>query len=849
MLRATLKGLLAHKLRLLLSAVAVVLGVAFVAGSLVFTSTLSRTFHDLFESVSADVTVTRATSFDQGLINSSTSAADFGVPASVLRTVKGVSGVAAADGDIQAEGVYVVDKDGKAIGGTGAPGIGIGWSGTPGLSVTTITSGRPPAAAGEVAIDRTTAEKGGFVVGDTTSVLTPKGAQDEKIVGIFKFGKTGGLAGASLTAFDPATAQQLLGAPGVYSSVSVKASDGVSEETLKQRISAALPSGYDVKTKSQQVDENSKALESSLKFINIFLLVFAGIALFVGSFIILNTFSMIVAQRSRELALLRAIGASRGQVTRSVLGEASVVGLIGATVGLGLGVALAAGLKALFGAIGLELTSSLALPASAIIWSYVVGVLVTLGAAYLPARRAAKVPPVAAMRDDVAMPERSLRVRLVVGSALAGIGVLAMLGGTLTSSGGTAATLVGLGALALIGGAIALSPVLSRPALRLIAGWFHKPWGTVGRLAEENARRNPRRTAATASALMIGLALVTSMSILGASTGASVDQLVNKVFGADFSISNNAGTPFSPDVAARARQVPGVAQVAQERFGQAKVGGTTEGIAAIEPDALGSLISVTFRSGSADGLAGDGLLVAEKTATERGWSVGSKVPVTFPFGGSTVLTVGGIYDDDASAALQSYVVSLDTFSKAGYAQQDRFVYVGVDQGADLATVRSGLQKVVDAFPIVQLQDQAEFKDSQRASINQLLYVIYALLALAVLIAVLGIVNTLALSVIERTREIGLLRAVGMVRPQLRRMVRLESVAIAVYGALLGVVLGLVFGVALQRALSGQGIQVLSVPVGRLVVFLVLAAVVGVLAAVWPARRAARLDVLRAITTE
>jgi len=848
-LRAVVRSLLAHKLRLVLSGVAVVLGVAFVAGSLVFTDTLGRTFDDLFASISADVTVTKKTSYDTGLFTSAAPGTEQGVPTSLLPRIRRVDGVADAIGDVQTQGVYLVGRDGKAVGGQGAPGIGINFStANPELSSLTLEQGHRPHGPDQVAVDTKTAGKADLTVGQRRRVLTPSGARTVRVVGIFKFGKTGGLAGASLVAFDTASAQRLLGASDRFSSISIEAADGVSADTLKRRVLAAIPGAYEAKTKQQLTKESSDDLQQGLRFFDVFLLVFAGIALVVGSFLILNTFSMLVAQRSRELALLRALGASRRQVRRSVLAEAVVVGVLGSTAGLALGFGLAALLRALFGSFGLELDGPLVFSVRTVVWSYAVGVVVTTVAAYLPARRASRVPPVAAMRDDVALPERSLRIRAALGTLLVLGGAAALgLGAAGAGSGSQSASLVGAGAALLLFGAVALSPVLSRPVLAVLAGWLPRVFGTVGRLAHENARRNPRRTAATASALMIGLALVTSMSVLGASTTASIDKLLDRVLGADFVIANQVQGPFSPKVAQQARQVPGVASVAEQRFGQAKVGSSTVFLSAIDPAFVSQAIKLDFVAGSAQGLRGHGLLVDSSVADAKHWRLGDTVTVTFPFGGTEHLRIGGIYKPNQ--AMGTYNISLRTFERAGFAEQDNFLYVTARDGAHLAQVKAGLKKVTAAYPIVALKDQTEFKDQQKSQVQQFLFLVYALLVLSVLIAVLGIVNTLALSVIERTHEIGLLRAVGMARRQLRRMIRLESVVIAVYGALLGAVLGLAFGVTLQHALAGQGIEVLRVPAVQLVVFLVLAALAGVLAALWPARRAARLDVLRAITTE
>ncbi len=846
MLRASLRSLLAHKLRLALSAVAVVLGVAFVAGSLIFTDTLGSTFTKLFTNVSADVTVTQKAAYETGFLGGSPSSAT-GVPESVLTTIRSVPGVRVAEGRVQVEGVYVVARDGKIVGGNGAPGIGIDWSATPGLSALRLVEGSAPVRAGQVAVDRATADKGKLEVGDTVRVLTPRGPVSAALTGIFRYGTSDGLAGATLTAFDPATARaELLGHSG-NTVVEVAAAPGVSQQELKGRILAVVPAAtYEAQTKAEQVKKSSDSIKAGLSFINTFLLVFAGIALFVGTFIILNTFSMLVAQRTRELALLRAIGASRGQVTRSVLLEALAVGLVGSTVGLGVGYLLAIGLKALFGAFGLTLDATLVLSWRTPVWAYVVGVLVTLFAAYLPARRASRIPPVAALREDATLPERTLHLRGRLGAALLLGGVVVLVLG-FSRTGSRGALLVGVAAVLLIVAAIVLSPVLGRPVLAVLGSGFPRMFGLPGRLARENAQRNPRRTAATASALMIGLTLVAALSVIGASAKASVDKLIDRAVGADAIISNQSGSSFSTSLADSLRKVPGVASVSQERFAGAKIGNDVSFVTGIDPATVSDAVTVDMIKGSVKRLGPTGVLVSEKAARDKKLSMGSPVPMTFPYGGKRSLTVEGIFA--RNDALGDYAVRLETLDVAGTTAQDNFLWASFDAGADRAQVRASIEDVAKAYPIVTVRDQSEYKADTRKQVDQFLLLIYALLVLAVLIAVLGIVNTLALSVIERTREIGLLRAVGMGRGQLRRMVRLESLLIAMFGATLGVVLGLVFGIALRHTLRTEGIEVLSVPVLQLVVFFVLAGLVGILAALWPARRAARLDVLAAISTE
>ncbi|MCU1693411.1 MAG: hypothetical protein JWM64_2502 [Frankiales bacterium] len=846
MWRLTLRSLLSHKLRLALSALSIVLGVAFVAGTLVFTDTLSRTFNDLFGATSADVNVTPRAAFDVGLTGTGAPDGTDAVPQAVVERLRALPGAAAVSGTVQAEGVYVLRRNGKVLDTGGSPGVGIGWDTVAELNPAHLTAGRGPVSATEVALDAASAAEAGYRLGDRVAVLTPGPRVEAVLVGTFRFGRSGGLAGASLTAFDTVTAQRLLGTPGGFSGVSIATAAGVTDRQLAREVRGVVGTSYDVRTRAEQAASSAAALESSLGYLSVVLLAFAGIALFVGSFIILNTFSMLVAQRTRELALLRALGASRGQVTRSVLTEALVLGVLGTTVGLAAGVGLAEALRALFGRFGLTLDGSLVLSARTVLWSYAVGVLVTLVAAYLPARRAARTAPLAAMRDDVSGAERPLRRRTLTGAALAVLGAAALTTSLLTDDTGAAAAWVGVGALALVVGTIGLSPALVVPFLRTVGAVLPAVWGRTGSLARENALRNPRRTAATASALMIGLALVSAASILGTSTNASIDRVIGSGLRADLVVSTSVQQPFTAQVAEAVAGVDGIATVMQHRFGVVQVEGASTFLTAVDAPALASTVALDYVSGSAAALGGTSVLVDEPTAASHRWTVGSPVEALLPNGTRLALTVGGVYH--ANQIVGTVVVALDTYTAAGGPALDQFVYADLAPGADPAQVRSDLETALAAYPVVTVKDRDEFRDGLKGSIDQVLLLIDALLALSVLIAVLGIVNTLALAVLERTREIGLLRALGMERRQLRRMVRLESVVISLYGALLGLVLGVVLGIALTRTLATQGIEVLAVPVGRLTLFLVLSAAVGVLAALWPARRAARMPVLAAVAT-
>ena len=847
MLRASWKSLLARKLRLLMSAFAIVLGVAFVAGSLIFTDTLGRAFTNILANSVGDVVVRPV-----GAVGDGSNLSAKTLPASLVNDLAKTDGAARADGNVTALGVFVIDKSGKLIGGQGAPGIAAGYRSGPaahGLNGLSISSGRAPAKAGEITLDAQTAKKAGYKLGDIVPLVTSGSQPSMKatMVGVGEFAG-GGMAGASLTLFDTRTAQQLFqGGKEVYSDIWVTASEGVSQAQLRDRVQAALPAGVEALTGDKAADEAASEINQALSFISTFLLVFAGVSLVVGSFLIVNTFSILVAQRSRELALFRALGASRRQVSRSVLFEALVMGFIGSTVGLVLGFALALGIKALFAMIGLDLSDSpLIFEPRTAVAAYLVGMLVTAFAAYLPGRRASRISPVEAMQDDVAMPERSIRRRTMVGAAMTTLGAAAMGVGLFTEI-ANAITYIGGGILFVVLGVALASPLLGRPVLAIVGIFYRRMFGTVGRLAEQNALRNPRRTAATASALMIGLTLVSMMAVFGQSAKASIDKTLGASISADYVVSNAVGVPFSPTIADQVAAVPGVGAVARFRYTMAKVAGESTQVGGIEPTAFAKAMNVSMDSGKIGDLRGKTLLVERKQAKALGLKVGDSVKMSIA-GTEASYPVVGIFEGLPNL-WSAYLTSLDAVSAAGLVPADNLAYVVRSPGADAAQVRAGIDSVIADLPTITLKDQAEFAAEQRAPIDQMLMLIYALLGLAVVIAVLGIINTLALSVIERTREVGLLRAVGLSRRQLRTMVRLESMVISLLGAVLGVGLGLVFGIALQRSQADAGIGVLSIPGGQLVIFVVLAALVGVLAAVWPARRAARLNVLRAITTD
>ncbi|MGL5929200.1 MAG: ABC transporter permease [Dermatophilaceae bacterium] len=850
MLRATWRGVLAHKLRLLLSGFAVVLGVAFVAGSYIFTDTLDRAFTGLTSGAVGDVVVQPSGAGGEG--GGFGSPTERAVPADLAGRLAAVPGAERADGRVTSFGTFVVGKDGKVVGGAGPPGIAVNYTGGPaanGIPVATLESGRFPQASGEVVLDTATAERAGYRLGERMPLVTSGAVPrvEVALVGTADFGGSS-VIGASVVMLETGQAQQLfLGGAEEYSQFWVTAAAGASQQELKAEVDRVLPDGYESATGDAVAAGAATRIDEALSFVNTFLLVFAGVALTVGAFLIVNTFSILVAQRSRELALLRAIGASRRQVAGSVLFEAGIIGLVGSLLGAALGVLLALGIKTVFGQVGLDLSASeLVLRPRTVMVALAVGLVVTVAAAYLPARRAGRVAPVAAMRDDVALAESGLRWRLSVGTLLLVAGAVAMALG-LAEVGSEPTYVLGVGIFGVIVGTALVSPVVGRPVLGGLGWLYRRTFGAVGRMAEQNARRNPRRTAATASALMIGVSLVTMMAVLGASAKASIDKSLAEDIVADYVVANAVGQSFSATVADDVAAVPGVERVARVRAAGVEIDGGRDFVAGIDPAEVSAVARPDLSSGSLADLGADTVAVSTDLATERGLSLGSTLPLSYA-GEELEARVVAVYTEDA--VLQADVtLGLAAFDALGVPATDRTLYVVAAPGADRDDLGRALDDVVADLPTVGVSDQAEYAAQQREPIDQLLYIVYALLGLAVVIAVLGIVNTLALSVIERVREIGLLRAVGLSRRQLRTMLRLESVAIALLGAVLGIGLGLAFAVALQRSLIDDGIDVLAVPSGQLAGFVLVAAVVGVLAALWPGRRAARLDVLRAISAE
>lgn len=849
MWRATIKSLLARKLRLGLTALAVVLGVGFMAGTYVLTDTMNKAFDDVFAVANSgtDVVVRAESSFEPGPgggPGGGGAAERNPVPEHLLPLVEATDGVRSVDGEVTGFAQLVDPATNETIGTVGPPNIGTSWS--PGSTPLTVREGKPPTTGSDVAIDAATAEGHGLEVGQQIQILFTGPPRTFTISGIVGFGDADNLAGATLAVFELRTAQEVLDREGEYDSLQVVAEEGVSPIELRNRVALRLPDGFEAVTGATAAAQDAEELQEALGFFQTALLVFAFVALFVGAFIIFNTFSIIVAQRTRELALLRALGASGRQVMVSVLVEAAVIGVVASAIGVGAGVLIAIGLQAMLEAFGIDLpsTTTQLLPRT-VIASIAVGSLITLVSAVVPARRASRVAPIQALRDGMPAGGATLRRRVITGVAITAAGVAALLFG-LFGGASNAAALVGMGAAITFIGAAALAPLVARPLARVI-GWPLPALGIPGKLGRENAMRNPRRTAATAAALMIGLGLVSFVAVFGASLRSSASVALDETLKADFILSTGTFTPFSAQVARDLEGDPDLAAVSPFRQGQIRVDDKLDFVAGIDPATWGQVATVDMVAGELGSVGGDEILIYRPVAESNGWSVGETIPVEFARTGVTELRVAGIFGDNR--LLGNYAVSIEAYEANFREQLDIIVFVKASDGVPIGQAREAVESAVAEFPNIEVNDQAEFKEEQAAFIDQLLALVSALLGLAILIALFGIVNTLSLSIFERTRELGLLRAVGMTRRQVRSMIRWESVIIAVLGAVLGVVIGVLFGWAMQQALVDTGVTRLAIPPVQLAIYVAIAGLAGVLAAITPARRAARLNVLEAIAYE
>lgn len=846
MFRATLKSLLSRKLRLVLSGLAVVLGVMAVSGALVVTDTLGRGFDALFSTVFTDLDVQVTGARAVGAADASEDEVTALVPAGVVAEVAAVPGVKKATGAIFEPGAMAIGKDGKPIVSNGPPSFGVNWTGENGL--VQLRSGRGPRAPDEVAVNAGLAKTAGFAAGDRIDVVTPAGRRTFTLTGVFGYsGDRDTFGGETRVAFSEPVAQQLmLGRTGVFNGVDAEAEDGVSQGVLRDRVVDALGTGYTVRTGQQVADEQSAALGQFIGIIRNVLLGFAGVALLVGIFLILNTFSIVLAQRTRELALFRSLGASRGQVVGSVLVEAVVIGVIAGTLGLAAGFGVAALLKMLMESrSGANLPGDgLTVPVSAIVAAYAVGIVVTVVAALLPAVRASRIPPIAAMRD-AATPDRPLTALTIAGSVLAAAGGGAV--GLALFGDANLWTLLG-GVLATFVGVSMLTPAIARPVVSLLGAAF--AWSVPGKLGRHNSARNPRRTAITAAALMIGAALVTGVSVVASSLTASIDRLVTQDLGAELVISGapRGGLPptFDPAVIDAARRIPGVAQAVAVRTDVAQAGGDATPVLAADLPALATVFKLDRTAGTLRALNQGELVVDDEFAADHDLTVGGTLPLTTPRGERREFTVVGIHARTELVAGPVLSVADAAGFRSPRATQG---YLKLADGADPDAVAARVGTLLADEPEVSVQDQSDYADQQTGQVDTVVLMLYILLGLAIVIAVLGIINTLALSIVERTRELGLLRAIGARRGQVRLMVVVESVVIAVFGALLGMVVGSGLGVAAVRALKDQGIPELALPWTTMAAFLTIAVAVGLVAAVIPAIRASRTKILDAIAYE
>jgi putative ABC transport system permease protein len=843
-LKAALRSLLARKVRLVLTSLSIVLGVGFMAGTYVLTDTMTRAFNELVDTgLSAiDVLVRSSNAFTA---QTSSLEEREPMPASVLADVQGVPGVAEAVGDVLGYAQIVDPATGKVIGTFGPPTAASGWNDLNGFTLK--PGGSPPSGEDQVVIDAATAEAHGIEVGDRVQILFEGPPSEFEVVGVAGYGDGGSLFGATWALFDLPTAQRMLGREGRLDSVSVVAEDGVSGVELQRRIAEVLPDGVEAVTAATVVSEAQDQISTGLGFLRTAFLVFAFVALFVGAFIIFNTFAIIVAQRTRELALFRTLGASGRQVMTSVVVEALVVGLVSSALGALVGIGIAALLKGVLNATGFDIPASgtVILPRTFVV-SVLVGTIVTVVAAVVPARRAARVAPIEALREAQDRPGRSLRFRLVSGAVVLALGLGALLYG-LFGAEENALQLVGLGVAFTFVGVAMLTPLIARPVAAAL-GLPIRATGVPGKLGRENARRNPRRTAATASALMIGLGLVVFVAVFGASARASTAAILERTLKADFILTSPTFGGFSTAAAGDMRWVAGVDVASEVRQAEVHINDSTSFLSAVDPTTLPSVAEVGIVGGSIADLARpETIAVLDDVASDNGWGIGDRIAVEFPATGEVDLEVVGLYSENG--LIGDYAISLETFGDNVAQNLDVFVLIKAQAGADVATVQSDLEDALGRYPNIEVQDQAGFRDKYATFLNQVLNLITGLLFFAVIIALFGVMNTLYLSIHERTRELGLLRAVGLTRRQTRSMVRWEAVIISVMGALFGVIVGIAFGWALQQALAPRGLSEFGIPGAQLAIYVVVAAVLGVLFAIFPARRAARLNVLEAIAYE
>ncbi len=841
MLKLTLKSLVANRIRFAMTTFAVVLAVSFVVSSFVLTDGLRSSFGSLSEEI-VDGTDLAVRPIEE-----------FGAPttlaAEVLDQVREVPGVATAEPLVEApeNAIRPINASGEEIPTNGPPQLAFGWVSNPELASFTVVAGQAPDGPGEFAMDLSAAARYGFDVGDTYDVITPTGRTQLTLTATTSFGEDNDTLGATLIQLSVEELQNVTGQDG-FNSIQVVLSDGADSSTVQGSLSSLAP-GLEVVNNATLESEQKADFNSEIDIIGNVLLGFSGVSLFVSIFIIYNTFAIVLSQRTRELALLRTIGADPVQLRRSVLGEAALIGVLASAIGIAGGVGVAWGLRAIFESLGAELPDSPTIvSARTIIVAVVIGVGVTMVAAIGPARRAARVPAIAALRDGAEAADASPRRRTSLGLAVLALGIL--LGGTgLFVAGSTSVVLalVASGGGAVFIGVAMLSPLVAGP-LTAVFGWpMQKLFGVSGRLAKENAGRNPRRTATTAAALMIGLALVSMALTVGESVKAQLRSTLDSSVQADYlidEVTSDAG--FPPTLAAELRSLPVTDQVVGFSYDEASVAGEVQEVVGADLAAVDSLFDLDIIDGSAaDSSVTDPVLVSNDEAEALGIAPGDTISTEFATGQTRTLTVIGIFADDVLVEV-GYILDRSTWDSVGADSVDAWIALSTADDATEAAIIASLAPIAAAYPQANIDTASEFVERLEGFVDQALTALNVMVALAVIIALIGIANTLALSVFERTRELGLLRAVGMSRSQLRRMVRYEAGLVALFGAVLGTALGVLFGWAGVVALPSSVTSTLSVPVGRIALLVIFAGLAGLIAAWIPARRAGRLNVLDAI---
>ncbi|MFJ3304889.1 ABC transporter permease [Streptomyces sp. NPDC086549] len=842
MFRTALRNVLAHKARLLMTVLAVMLGVAFVSGTLVFTNTVSDAYQKSSAKGFDQVDVAVQPKYQDSRGNKVGKTPE--LTQALLDRAAKTPGAASATGVVSGF-TAIAGKDGKLLG-NGWQSAGGNYWGTKDARYP-LVSGHAPRGKGEVLIDSKTAGRAGYKVGDTVRISVDGPVLTPRISGIFTTDDGNVAAGGSLALFDTPTAQSLFGKKGTYDEIDVKAATGTSQSALKAGLDKALPSRLvETTTGKKLADDQAEMISSSMSGLKQGLLVFAGIALFVGTFIIANTFTMLVAQRTRELALLRAVGASRRQVTRSVLIEALVVGAVAGATGLVAGIGIGAGLRSLLSSLGASMPDGpLVITPGTVVAALTVGIVITVLAAWLPGRRAAKIPPVAAMSSlHAKATTKSLVLRNTLGALFSAAGVAVVLAAT-SMDADAAQGPMGIGAVLLIIGVFILTPLLSRPLIAAAAPVL-RVFGVSGKLARQNSVRNPRRTAATASALMIGLTLITGMTVMAGSLQTSIDKMASSAIRADYVVSMANRGPLSPDVAKKIATADGVTASSPLRNGESRVDGGTEFLTGVNGSAIARLMDLKVDDGTFE-VGGTQVVVDKDKAKEHGWKAGSGFTVHYEDGKAQKLTVAGIYE--GNDMLNGIILDNKVLTPHLSDPADMQVWVKTADGAS-DTAKDRLEKVLGVNPAIKVQDKQDISNDIAKMFTLMLNMVYGLLGMAVIVAVLGVINTLAMSVFERSQEIGMLRAIGLDRRSVKRMVRLESLVISLFGGVLGIGLGVFFGWAAGELLGTKmATYELVLPWARIAVFLLLAGTVGVLAALWPARRAARLNMLAAIKSE